>query len=249
MQNQEHQLLTPKEKQVLDSQREIDWLKRQIEQYEQALEPTPEPDTMLSTVRDILDDEEHSNPVDTIEKHKDVIDELREKLDVMTQFNLSKNSLTQAIDASHNVLKALYPGNVDHDSFERSREIKIKINERDELTSLFLKGFEQLRKVKTELTQTQAKIIESHQENRELVQSIQDAKNEALLEFERQANDERDIMASQVTDRSERLSDHQHRLEIARNVLMGLILESDINWTNDDHYLQVMQEIGDELEE
>ena len=46
--------------------------------------------------------------------------------------------------------------------------------------------------------------IESHQENRELVQSIQDAKNEALLEFERQANDERDIMASQVADRSER---------------------------------------------
>ena len=119
MQNQEHQLLTPKEKQVLDSQREIDWLKRQIEEYEQALEPAPEPDTMLSTVRNMEGDQENSNPVDTIELHKDVIDELREKLDVMTQFNLSKNSLTQAIDASHNVLKAFYPGNVDHDSFER----------------------------------------------------------------------------------------------------------------------------------
>ncbi|KAI9254453.1 hypothetical protein BDA99DRAFT_518447 [Phascolomyces articulosus] len=242
---QSNQLLTPKEKQVLDSQREIDWLKRQIQQYEQALEPAPEMETMLSAGR--LEDLENLDP---IESNKDVIDELREKLDVMTQFNLSKDALTEAIDATHNVLKSLYPGQVDHDSFERSRAVKIIIEERDNLTSLFLTGLEQLRKVKNELAQTQARIIESHQENRELVQSIRDIKEQIAQDLDEQrSRDERDIMDSQISDQTDRISDYKYRLEIARNVLMGIILESGIEWTTDDHYLQVMQEIGDETED
>ncbi|KAI9491858.1 hypothetical protein BDB00DRAFT_467870 [Zychaea mexicana] len=194
---QNHQLLTPKEKQVLDSQREIDWLKRQIQQYEQKLDSSPDLESMLS-----LKPSEEDN---TIESHKETIDELREKLDVMTQFNLSKDSLTNAVDASHNVLRSLYRGLVDHDSFERSRAVKVKIDERDELTSLFLTGYEQLRKAKNELALTQAKIIDCHQENRELMQTLRDLKEQAMQEMEQlEQSEEGAILASQVTDHTER---------------------------------------------
>ncbi|KAI8138897.1 hypothetical protein BJV82DRAFT_717078 [Fennellomyces sp. T-0311] len=231
-------LLSPKEKQILDSQREIDWLKRKIKKYEKELEPPPEINVTLAAA-------ELHEP--TKESYKDTIDELREKLDIMTQFNVSKECLTSAIDASHHVLKSLYPGEIDHDSFKRSQAVKIMIRERDELTSLFLNGLEQLRKTKNEIAQTQAKAVERLQENRELVQSIREVKEQLVQELEVPSGT--GLLGSQTAEPSERIDDYRTRLEIARNVLRNLILESGIDYLYDDHWYQVMAEIGDELKD
>lgn len=95
-------VLTNKEKQVLASQREIEWLRRQIDQYQSALAPAPT----------------ESND-DAEQDLCNTIDRLRAELDVMTQFNLSRKCMTRNLDASYHTLNTLYAGPSDHDSMER----------------------------------------------------------------------------------------------------------------------------------
>lgn len=95
-------VLTNKEKQVLDSQREIDWLRRHIDHYQRALAPEPT-ESIDHSAEDLCN----------------TIDRLRAELDVMTQFNLSRKCMTRNLDASYHTLNTLYAGPSDHDTMER----------------------------------------------------------------------------------------------------------------------------------
>ncbi|CDS10440.1 hypothetical protein LRAMOSA03116 [Lichtheimia ramosa] len=139
-------VLTNKEKQVLASQREIEWLRRQIDQYQSALAPAPT----------------ESND-DAEQDLCNTIDRLRAELDVMTQFNLSRKCMTRNLDASYHTLNTLYAGPSDHDSMERRRLVTEKLQERDELTVVILRIVDQLKKARVQLAKTQAKVME--QEN------------------------------------------------------------------------------------
>ncbi|KAI7879471.1 hypothetical protein K492DRAFT_208248 [Lichtheimia hyalospora FSU 10163] len=217
-------VLTNKEKQVLDSQREIEWLRRQIDQYQRALATEPS-ESDNHTEHDLCN----------------TIDRLRAELDVMTQFNLSRKCLTRNLDASYHTLNTLFSGPSDHDSMERRRLVTERLQERDELTVLILRIVDQLKKARVQLTKTQAKVMDTHIINRQLVQAIQRVRNQRSEGIAREA--------SQITVRPEVMDDMVNRLEIARNVLMGLMLESGIDWANDERWLQVMLKLGDQVEE
>lgn len=96
-------VLTNKEKQVLDSQREIDWLRRHIDHYQRALAPPEQTESIDHSAEDLCN----------------TIDRLRAELDVMTQFNLSRKCMTRNLDASFHTLNTLYGGPSDHDTMER----------------------------------------------------------------------------------------------------------------------------------
>lgn len=113
MQNNVNDIVTAKERQILDSQREIDWLKRQIAHYEQILSSAP-PSSSEPAPPPSSDSQENDNA-----PSKDSLDTLRAQLDVLCQFNMSKECLTRSLDASHYVLKALYPPISDHASMAR----------------------------------------------------------------------------------------------------------------------------------
>lgn len=193
-------VLTNKEKQVLASQREIEWLRRQIDQYKSALAPAPT----------------ESND-DAEQDLCNTIDRLRAELDVMTQFNLSRKCMTRNLDASYHTLNTLYAGPSDHDSMERRygyrsnvdmdtqpthrRLVTEKLEERDELTVVILRIVDQLKKARVQLAKTQAKVmgkpsaiswsplmidscaLDSHLTNRHLTESIQRTRERQLEEI------------------------------------------------------------------
>lgn len=150
-------ILTAKEKQVLASQREIDWLERQIDRFQTALASppsTPSPSPSASE-----EPQESQIIHDAIQARKQAIDELRTQLDVMTQFNLSKEAMLRAIDASYYTLNSLYPKESDHDTMERHRQIREQIDIRDDIIVSIMQLLKSLRKTKNNLAQVQTRVI------------------------------------------------------------------------------------------
>ncbi|KAG0172244.1 hypothetical protein DFQ28_001506 [Apophysomyces sp. BC1034] len=227
--------LTKKERQVLDSQREIDWLKRQIQQYEYALDA---PSDTSQTVPDTPSEED-------LLRYKERVDGLRNQLDVIAQFNLSKDCMTRNLDASHFTRCALYPIDADYNQLKRSQQVEDAVNERDQLVIEFMQLLDQLQKVKIKLAHTQRQITETHLENRELTQSLRQLNEDEL-------NDRTSAVSLTSSQDADGLADRMHemrdRLEIARNVLIGLILESNIDYVDDEYWSGVMQRIGNELD-
>lgn len=190
-------LLSVKENQVLASQREIDWLERQIDRLQTALESSPlaePPSTSGDDAQEIRDQ---------IQARKEAIDDMRTQLEVTTQFNLSKESMLRVIDSSFHTLKSLYPEESDHDTMERHRRIREQIEVRDDIVVSIMQLLRSLRKTKNHLAQVQTKVIgnfvgkeqkrdrrliytvpkEHHQENRQLMKAIEEAKQQALDEL------------------------------------------------------------------
>ncbi|KAL1928453.1 hypothetical protein VTP01DRAFT_2809 [Rhizomucor pusillus] len=233
-------LLSVKENQVLASQREIDWLERQIDRLQTALESSPlaePPSTSGDDAQEIRDQ---------IQARKEAIDDMRTQLEVTTQFNLSKESMLRVIDSSFHTLKSLYPEESDHDTMERHRRIREQIEVRDDIVVSIMQLLRSLRKTKNHLAQVQTKVIEHHQENRQLMKAIEEAKQQALDELT--DADITDTTTQGSQGGTERIHELQDRFEIARNVLIGLILESNINWIESE-WLEVMLRAGDEMDQ
>ncbi|KAI8388633.1 uncharacterized protein BYT42DRAFT_611655 [Radiomyces spectabilis] len=230
-------ILSEKEQLVLDSEREIDWLKRQLQRYENVAEAK----SLEHDVRRLTLDEVTEN----LERYKERLNTLRTQLDVITQFNLGKDALTRSLDGSHQVLSALYPPDSAPDTLKQAGLVEKQIEERDELLVRFMQTFESLREVKANLVNTQRQIIECHRANRQLMASIEE-QNVSQSEIIVDMHD--DLAAENPEALTERIREMQNRFEIARNVLIGLILESNIDWVNDERWLSVMLRIGNETD-
>lgn len=160
--------ITRKEKQLLDSQREIQWIKRQIEQAEQ---------------EERADQEAHKYviPLDATEEHveesiqdtKAKIDELKSEYDMLCQFNKSKEALAKAVNYQHFTLEALYPKLSDHESMEIKKATEEQINTRDEYVVQFMKTLEKINKKKKELTEIQQKIMRQHEKNKDVSTKVE----------------------------------------------------------------------------
>ncbi|KAF7728423.1 hypothetical protein EC973_006101 [Apophysomyces ossiformis] len=237
--------LTKKERQVLDSQREIDWLQRKIQQYEQALAspsspslPSSSSSSLRSSLPDIPTEED-------LLHYKSRVDGLRNQLDVIAQFNLSKDCMTRNLDASHFARCALYPIDADYNQLQRSQQVEDAIHERDALVTEFMQQLDQLQKLKIKLANTQRQITETHLENRQLMISLQQTNEGDMNDRTSSVS----LTSSQDPDGlAERVHEMRDRLEIARNVLIGLILESNIDYIEDDYLSSVMQRLGNELD-
>ena len=138
------------------------------------------------------------------------------------------------------------------------------INQRDLLVSEFLKSHQELLSVQYELTELKQAVIGlfcifycktiiicdtkililifhlvRHKENRILMKKINE------LTFKpRYENLENNEIILQL---KRNLMNVRAKREIVRNVLQGLILESGVDWADDEHLLKLMLVIGEEL--
>ncbi|KAI9316444.1 hypothetical protein BX666DRAFT_243662 [Dichotomocladium elegans] len=210
MEPENNSIVSNKERQILESQREIEWLKRQIKNYEQIM-TEPSPDEQRTNEEPSVD---QSN--DPLIQQQSKIDRIRTDLEVITQWNLSKDLLTRNFDASHYILQTLYAKPSDHDTMERSRKVKDKIDERDMLTAEILKTLNTLSEIKRELAQTQKEILASHNENRQVMKNIH-----ALMEKEAQEMEtsDADITGTQLSQRQDAMEAITNRYEVVRNLM------------------------------
>ncbi|PHZ11842.1 uncharacterized protein RHIMIDRAFT_238498 [Rhizopus microsporus ATCC 52813] len=216
--------LTEKEKQILNSHREILWLQRQIEEYEQETEGEID----LAEIAT----EELSDQVDQYNNH---ISTLRSQLDSLVQMNEIKERLLVNMDAHYFSVKALYPKLSNHHSNALKKSTEEKINQRDARVVEFMKLLQEFSAKKNELIQIQRKLIQQHIKNKEISKEIQELKEHEI---------------SQVQDNHEQLSqgitEAINQLLTVRGVLLGLILESDIDWEGDDRWRETVLRIGSE---
>ncbi|KAK4513113.1 uncharacterized protein ATC70_012907 [Mucor velutinosus] len=224
--------ITRKEKQLLDSQREIQWIKRQIEQIEQEERANREAHKYV-----IPQDATEEHVEESIQETKAKIDELKSEYDMLCQFNKSKEALAKAVNHQHFTLEALYPKLSDHESMEVKKATEEQINARDEHVVQFMKTLKQLNKKKKELTEIQQKIMRQHEKNKDI-----SAKVETLRSNKRKQN-----VNPEATELLQAMNAKRDQISLIRGVLNGIILESGIAWDEDERWLNTMLRIGDTL--
>lgn len=160
-------ILSSKEKQVLDSQREIEWLKRKIQQLteEDCSEEVSIPDSATK-----------ENVQDSLSIYKDHVNKMKSELDVYIQYNKSKEEAIKVINEQHHTIDALYPEPSNHHEMKKKKLIEDYINQRDKLVTECLNLLQEYNVHKIELTQIQKEIIQQHLTNREALTKIKSFK-------------------------------------------------------------------------
>ncbi|KAL0079758.1 hypothetical protein J3Q64DRAFT_1254282 [Phycomyces blakesleeanus] len=221
MESSSQEILTSKERQILNSQREIDWLQRQIQKYEKDFE-TPAPSTS-NVSHDVNED---------LVRYKARVDELRSEVSAFSQFNLGKNHIVQNLEASHFTRQALYPDSSDHARLMQSQPVQVAIDKRDALVVEFMKEFEELRAIKEQLSVVERQVLALHQENRQQMESIEMVTGIPLTgpigssDMSSQLSSE----GSQGRMRQDGLKDMQYHLEVTRNVLLYSAALGNDSW-------------------
>ncbi|CAO3686887.1 unnamed protein product [Umbelopsis ramanniana] len=258
---------------------QLEYLERNIASIEQDLADPPD-----DSLPDDIDAEALPETIKALELE---CDQLRTDLALAFQEGVIKTTALQSLNASHLVIKNLYP----EDPEERSRLFQ-EIEKRDDLVSEYLLAFEELRPYQTWIKETEANVIEVQQENRQLMASIVKAESVAkesalareatqrIEKLEREAAVKSDALDRQQAAsaresssapsedfqrpteeggsqrRREELSEEdlqlritraRNMLEFARNVLQGIIVESGIDWSEDERWLQVIMAVGEEV--
>jgi hypothetical protein len=175
----ENHILSNKEKQLLNSYREIQWVKRRIAQ----LEEEDKADKL-----DIPDTATAENIKESAILYKQHINEMRSELDMLTQYNKSKEAITTVIDEHHLAIKALYPEPTDHHHMELKKTTEEYINKRDDLVLEFFSVLKTLDEKKLEYTRLQRLVIQEHLRNKDTVQHIKALQVEQV---DHQANSKR----------------------------------------------------------
>ncbi|ORZ21639.1 hypothetical protein BCR42DRAFT_196555 [Absidia repens] len=239
-------LLSKKEQLILDNQMEIAWLERQIEQRKQDYESFA---TMKRTVEEFNDDQIEEQVQHCLER----VDSLRVSMDIMTQFNLSKDRMGINLDDNHYSVAAQYPQH--NDDFRNTEALQIQgfLMKRDKLVVEEMQLLDQLANIQKQVAHLHSQTITKYQENQQLWTRLgttqqrveRQAAQEPLIQSQAQAQS---VSSSQHTTEKaiEKLHDVLNRLEIAKNVLIGLILESDIDWASHRKWSRVMIQLGTE---
>jgi hypothetical protein len=163
--------LTDKEKQILNSHREILWLKRQIQRYEQEDKTLSE--CRASTIPEAATDAHVEESIEQFQQH---IDTMRTNFDMVSQFNQTKDMITKTLHSQHFILQALYPERSDHQDMELKKSTEQRVNERDDMAAECVELLRQLNKKKTALIQVQRDIMKQHQLNRALTAKLDEMK-------------------------------------------------------------------------
>lgn len=170
-------ILSKKEQKVLDSHREILWLKRQIGQLEQ--------EDKFET-QDIPEDTDQESIKEGINTYRSHINDMRVQLDLATLRNSKREEILKAIDEHYFTIKALYPERIGHHELEIKKTTEQYVNKRDELVTEFMNVLDALKEQKLELTQIQGDIIKQHLVNRQVMKRVTDLEqgNENTNELE-----------------------------------------------------------------
>ncbi|SAL95295.1 hypothetical protein [Absidia glauca] len=243
-------LLSKKEQHILDSQMEIEWLQRQIEQRKQGFDSFAANKENVAQLTD-------KQVLDELAIYSEKVEHTRVDMDIMSQYNLCKDRIVTNVDDNHYTLNALYPHlkpqSYGFDS-EKIQQIQSLVMQRDKLAVEEMQLLEELDNIENQTMRLHTQIIEHHQDNQQLGADLATAKEQQQQEQRQEPasqwrnTETASVVSSQATGdfNVDKLRDIQNRLETSKNILMGLILESGIDWASDSKWSRVMLFIGTE---
>ncbi|KAI8341156.1 hypothetical protein BC941DRAFT_467208 [Chlamydoabsidia padenii] len=245
-------LLSKKEQRLLDGHLEIDWLKRQIEQRRQGC-------VSFSAIKEKVAQLTDDQIQDQLQTYPEQVEVSRVQMDIMSQYNLSKERIMTNLDDSHYTLDALYPhlkARLPEFNGEITQKIQELVMQRDKLAVEQMQLLEELNNIQNKTTRLHSQIIGHHQENQLLGTELKTAKQQRDQRYQEQQEPQGwistqvSLTSSQGTNdyNIDKLHEEENRLETAKNILMGLILESGIDWASDSKWSRVMMFIGTEEE-
>ncbi|CAO3590101.1 unnamed protein product [Absidia cylindrospora] len=160
----------------------------------------------------------------------------------------SKDQIGINLDDNHYSVEALYPQHKDDFRDAEALQIQDFLVKRDKLVVEEMQLLDQLDKVQNKVAQLHSQTIRKYQENQQLWMSLEAIQQRVERQAAQQPVAQSQSQAHSVSTQysTERLHDVLNRLEIAKNVLMGLILESNIDWASDRKWSRVMVLIGTE---
>ncbi|RHZ89693.1 hypothetical protein Glove_12g39 [Diversispora epigaea] len=160
-------------------------------------------------------------------KLKERINLKKKELLNLKAINIVKDKAIESIEIGRVIINSLYPKESEL-SLQNSQFNEL-LNTRDSFVSEFLKSHQELLKVQAEMTKLQQAVIVRQHDNRELTKKIKKI-NQSSIGLNSMQSD---------------VSNTKAKIAIVKNVLQGLILESGINWVEDEYLLKLMLKIGD----
>ncbi|KAG0027645.1 hypothetical protein BGZ81_005416 [Podila clonocystis] len=217
------------EEQVLQLADHEAWLDMQIGELQFALDHDPE-----TTLQEAESGEE------TPQQLQRNVDELKQELATLASLGSVKTKVLSHAYAYQVVLKELY-GAKDQVQGQDERSLSAAIHKRDTAVTEYLHLYQELQKQRTALSMTQMKVLNCQDENRALLQTLNTetaALKEATASQDSTSNRR---MAKRI---EEDLKNVTIKHSVVSNVLLGLLLESDIDWSKDPHYVSLMLKLG-----
>ncbi|KAF9333204.1 hypothetical protein BG006_003904 [Podila minutissima] len=217
------------EEQVLQLADHEAWLDMQIEELRFALDH--DLDTAL---------QEDESGEETPQRLQRNVDELKQELATLASMESVKAKVLNHAYAYQVVLKELY-GAKDQIQDQDDRLLSAAIHKRDTAVTEYLHLYQELQKQRLELSMTQMKVLNCQDENRALLQTLSTemaALKEATASQDSTSNRR---MARRI---EEDLKNVTIKHSVVSNVLLGLLLESDTDWSKDPHYVSLMLKLG-----
>ncbi|KAF9301245.1 hypothetical protein BGZ74_006942 [Mortierella antarctica] len=217
------------EEQVLQLADHEAWLDMQIEELQFALDH--DPGTAL---------QEDESGEETPQRLQRNVDELKQELATLASMESVKAKVLNHAYAYQVVLKELY-GAKDQIQDQDDRSLSAAIHKRDTAVTEYLHLYQELQKQRLELSMTQMKVLNCQDENRALLQTLNTetaALKEATASQDSTSNRR---MAKRI---EEDLKNVTIKHSVVSNVLLGLLLESDTDWSKDPHYVSLMLKLG-----
>ncbi|KAI9305240.1 hypothetical protein BJ944DRAFT_71532 [Cunninghamella echinulata] len=221
-------LISKKEQLIIDNQIEIDWLKQQIQQKKKMLAIQ---DINKAKIENLTDEEVNEE----LQTYSNQLADIRMRMDIMTQFNQSKIRINEALEDGHFTLDTFYPPQLLDDVQQQKRDQMEKlIKQRDNLVLDVINIQKQLKELQIKTAKLQANIVESHQANKQLMETFEKAKTESKKASKPTSgpygtsfpegiiSDKISVSSSQFTSEKsvEKINEIKNRLEIAKNVLI-----------------------------
>lgn len=150
--------LTNKEQKILDTHREILWLKRLIEEYE-GEDNIELPEVLEETEEDI------KNGIDMYCNH---INSMRVQMEIATLRNKNQEAIVKALFERCFLRNALFS----------DKEVKKYINQHDKFVNKFMELYSTLNENTSELNKLQMESLQLHAENQEWSRKVSELKQE-----------------------------------------------------------------------
>ncbi|KAI8875441.1 hypothetical protein K501DRAFT_338704 [Backusella circina FSU 941] len=218
-------LLSKKDQKILGNAREIAWLQCQIADMAKDLHPR----TPQKPIPEML-------TIDDLYAYRKEIDDKRNELLRISEYITHKEKLLSIVQQQLFIEEALYPSPTDSmDQLEHKRAVEKTIAKQDQMEVTLMKELQALQE-KTKLVDIQKEIDTVEQESMEMFNIHHKRYNDSLAD------------KSELLGLMEREGQLQEQTEMARNVLVGMILESHIDWTEEPQLNELMLKIGDDFE-
>ncbi|CAG8749205.1 29684_t:CDS:2 [Gigaspora margarita] len=222
--NKEKFIFTYKEEELLKLVERLELLKKQQREQEYALQKQQQISSSI-----------FAEPTDEVELKKRIDEKKQILLDLKAK-NLVKDKAVECIETGRVISTTIFP-----EGSQLSPQalcLKDMIKERDRLVIEILNSHQELLKAQTELMELEQDVISS--DNRQLMKQI--------IDMRTSNSDDSDSQDAKMVQRTKKeLVSARAKREVIRNVLQGLILESGIDWTEDEQLLNLLLMIGEEL--